>query len=72
MLCCAGEDKALLIEAAPEIYFDTPHYQGWALVLVRMPAISAGELRHRMMAAWRLQATGPMLRRFDEQQAGEK
>jgi len=33
VLRCTLEDKAMLIEAAPTIYFETDHYAGWPAVL---------------------------------------
>jgi len=56
-----AEDKALLIEPAPEIYFETEHYRGWPVVLTKIDAISDAELRH-----W-LEATGD---REDDKGAG--
>lgn len=53
---CTLEDKAMLMEAAPEIYFETDHYVGWPAVLVRLSAISDAELAHRLAQAWQLQA----------------
>jgi hypothetical protein len=53
---CALEEKELLMEAAPEIYFETDHYKGWAAVLVRLSAISDAELRQCVERAWRLVA----------------
>jgi len=55
-------DKHLLIEAAPDIYFTIPHYDGYALVLARMDAISDEELTHRLRLAWDILAT-PKMRR---------
>lgn len=46
VLPCALEDKALLIEAASEIYFETP--RGWPSVLAKIDANSEEELRHRV------------------------
>lgn len=37
---CPLEEKQLLIEAAPDIYFETDHYRGWPSVLVRIRLIS--------------------------------
>jgi hypothetical protein len=48
------DDKFLLIEAAPEVYFTVPHYDGHALVLARMDQISDVELSHRLRIAWEL------------------
>jgi hypothetical protein len=56
VLRCTLEDKAMLIEAAPDIYFETDHYVGWPAVLVRLAAISDAELAHRLEQAWHLQA----------------
>ena len=53
---CTLEDKAMLMEAAPDIYFETDHYVGWSAVLVRLAAISDAELAHRLEQAWHLQA----------------
>ena len=57
VLACPLEDKALLIEAAPDIYFETDHYRGWPLVLARIEAISEAELRHRLEIGWRMVRT---------------
>jgi hypothetical protein len=53
VLHCPQEDKALLIEAAPSIYFETPHYHGYPLVLARVDKITPKELAHRIELAWR-------------------
>ena len=50
------EQKELLMEAAPEIYFETPHYSGWPAVLVRLGVIDDTELGARLVEAWRLKA----------------
>lgn len=56
VLRCTLEDKAMLMEAAPDIYFETDHYVGWPAVLARLAAISDAELAHRLEQAWHLQA----------------
>jgi len=56
VLRCTLEDKAMLIEAAPAIYFETDHYAGWPAVLARLSAIDDAELAHRLAQAWQLQA----------------
>lgn len=50
------EQKEMLLELAPEIYFETEHYKGWPWVLVRMSAISDDELMQRLVDAWRFRA----------------
>ncbi len=50
---CGMEEKELLMEAAPAIYFETDHYKGWPAVLVRLSHISDPELRQCIVRAWR-------------------
>jgi hypothetical protein len=50
------EMKEILIESAPEIYFETDHYKGWPAALVRLSKISDAELQQCLQRAWRLQA----------------
>ena len=49
-------DRELLISAAPEKFFTEPHYAGFPAVLVRLPAVTARELRPLITEAWRCQA----------------
>jgi hypothetical protein len=42
--CESLEEKDFLIEGDPEKFFTTPHYDGYANVLVRLEAIDRGEL----------------------------
>jgi hypothetical protein len=52
---CTMEEKTFLMEAVPSIYFETDHYVGWPVVLVRAGASDA-ELAHCVERAWRVQA----------------
>jgi hypothetical protein len=60
---CLMERKEFLIEAAPEIYFDDPHYRGYAAVLVRLAPIEEAELTALLADACALQASKPKRRR---------
>jgi hypothetical protein len=51
---CTLDEKALLIEAEPTVYYETEHYTGWGAVLVRAAAVSDAELAHCVTRAWRL------------------
>ena len=62
---CAIERKELLLEAAPEIYFDDAHYRGYPAVLVRLAAVDEAELAALLKDAWRLQAPKALVRRSD-------
>lgn len=50
-----GEKQALL-ESDPDVYYTTPHYDGYPAVLVRLPAIGFDELRELVTESWRLKA----------------
>jgi hypothetical protein len=58
---CPIEMKEVLIEATPEIYFETDHYKGWPGVLVRLSKIDDTELQQCLRRAWRLQAPKKLL-----------
>jgi hypothetical protein len=46
----------LLIDGAPERYFQTPHYAGYPILLVRMDRIERAELHERIEDSWLLRA----------------
>lgn len=55
-LSCSLEQKEFLINAAPEIYYETPHYSGWPAVIVRLAAVRDDELKGRLVEAWPFKA----------------
>ncbi|MGH2935636.1 MAG: MmcQ/YjbR family DNA-binding protein [Gaiellaceae bacterium] len=55
VLRCDLEEKPFLLEARPDILFETPHYEGWAYVLLRLDA-SRDELREFLIDSWLLAA----------------
>lgn len=60
------EEKEMLLEAAPDIYFETDHYKGWPAMLVRVRAISDEELAHRLRKAWLEKAPKRLARQLEE------
>jgi hypothetical protein len=50
------EEKQLMLDARPDLYFETPHYKGYPGVLVHLDAIGRDELRERLEDAWLIQA----------------
>jgi hypothetical protein len=48
---CTHDRKAFLIEAAPDRYFSTPHYDGYPGVLVCLDAVDDAELVDRLREA---------------------
>jgi hypothetical protein len=56
VLHCPLEQKDLLMEMAPDIYFQTDHFKGWPGLLVRLDVIGDEELTLRLEDAWRFRA----------------
>ncbi len=56
VLHCPLEVKEMLMEMAPDIYFQTPHFEGWPALMVRLDQIGDEELALRIENAWRYKA----------------
>lgn len=50
------EEKQLILDSHPDVYFTSPHYDGWPGVQIRLEAIDREELRERLEEAWLIQA----------------
>lgn len=50
------DEKPLILDAHPDLYFVTPHYANYPAVLVHLDAIGVDELRERLEDAWLIQA----------------
>jgi hypothetical protein len=54
---CELPRKELLIEAAPDRFFDDDHYRGFPAVLVRLAVVDEAELAALLEGGWRLRAS---------------
>ena len=52
---CDLEEKPFLLEARPDILFETPHYHGWGYILLK-PEASLDDLREFLTDSWLLAA----------------
>ena len=68
---CPVDRKALLVEVAPDIYFDDDHYRGFPAVMVRLAAIDAGELSALLAAAAAASVSGPKWSRRGKPRAAQ-
>lgn len=64
--CADLGDKAALLAADPDVYWTTPHYDGYASVLVHLDRIDHDELGELLAEAWQARAPRPL-----RQQAGD-
>jgi hypothetical protein len=61
-------DRDALLKSDPDVFFITPHYQGYPAVLVRLEAVDEQMLAELIEDAWRIQAAKRVIAAFD---AGE-
>ena len=60
-----AEKQALLL-GEPEIFFTTPGYDGWPLVMLRLAEVDVERLSELMTDAWRMRAPVPLIGDLDE------
>ena len=66
VLHCADEsEKQALIAGDPRVFFTTPHYDGYAMVLARLAELSEEALLDALTESWRLRAPARLVAEFD-------
>lgn len=63
---CDLEEKPLLLEARPEVLFETPHYHGWGYMLIRLDA-PIEDVREFLTDSWLLAAPKTLARQLTEE-----
>jgi hypothetical protein len=58
-------DAEALQKGNPDVYFSTPHYDGWPMVLVRLEKVDPSELAELVEDAWRIQAPKRVIKAHD-------
>jgi hypothetical protein len=56
--------KAALIADRPDVYFTTPHFDGYPAILVRLDRISVAELTELIEEAWLARAPKRLVKEF--------
>lgn len=59
------EQRDMMLELDPETYFMTDHYKDWPGLLVRLSAITPGELKTMLERRWREIAPKKLLREVE-------
>ncbi|MGD2132832.1 MAG: MmcQ/YjbR family DNA-binding protein [Maricaulaceae bacterium] len=65
VVLCPLEDKEMLLEAEPELFYETDHYKGWPVHLVRLAKIAPVHLRARLDIAYRMKAPRTLLKEYE-------
>ncbi len=60
-----AEKQALLL-GEPGVFFTTPAYDGWPLVMLRLAEVDAGRLAELVTDAWRMRAPAAVADELDE------
>jgi hypothetical protein len=53
---CSLDDKAMLMEADPAVFYETDHYRGYPAVLLRLAQADDKTIAGRIEAAFRMQS----------------
>jgi hypothetical protein len=56
------EEREVMCEAEPEVYFFTDHYRDWPAVLVRLAAATDDHVRGYLDRSWRKRAPKKLLK----------
>jgi hypothetical protein len=59
-------DREALLKGQPDVFFSTPHYDGYPYVLVRLEAVDPIELAELIEDAWRLRAPKRVIKAYDD------
>lgn len=62
------EDKDALLQGEPEVFFTTPHYDGYPFVLVRLEAIGLDQLAELVEDGWRSVAPKKLVTEYEAAQ----
>ncbi|WP_439814735.1 MmcQ/YjbR family DNA-binding protein [Zavarzinia sp. CC-PAN008] len=58
-------ERDLYLAAEPDVFFTTPHYEGYPMVLVRLDVVEPQTLRAVLIAAWRAQAPRRLVKAWE-------
>jgi hypothetical protein len=58
-------DQQALVSGQPDVFFTTPHYDGWPYVLVNMDAVTREQLAELVEDAWRIRASKKLVAQLE-------
>jgi hypothetical protein len=64
-----AEKQALLL-GEPRLFFTTPGYDGWPLVMLRLAEVDVERLSELVLDAWRMRAPEALAAEYDRDRAG--
>ncbi len=58
-------DREALLRGDPDVYFTTPHYDGYPYVLIRLESVEMDQLAELIEDAWRIRAPKRLIKAYD-------
>ena len=55
-------EQRFLMETQPQVFYKTPHYEGWPTVLIRLPLAAPAQLRELLETTWQRVAPKTLVR----------
>ena len=62
VLAVEDMEQRFLMETQPDVFFKTPHYEGYDTILLRLSKIDERQLAELLQQAWERRATKTLLR----------
>lgn len=60
------DERTMLIETQPKLFYFTDHYRDWPMVLLRLPKAKPKAVEGFLLRRWRSLASKKALKAFDE------
>jgi hypothetical protein len=64
VLRCDPDERPLVLESEPSVFYVTPHYEAHAIVLARLDAVTREQLAERLEDSWLLRAPPALVARY--------
>lgn len=59
------DEKEAMLVSEPDKFLTTPHYDGYAIVLVNLTTVELDELQELLIESWRQRATKTAVKKWD-------
>jgi hypothetical protein len=59
------DERDMLMESAPQIFYITDHYKGWPMVLLRLSKAHPDQVKALLLRSWRATAPKSLVKQFD-------
>lgn len=65
-------EREAMLQGDPDVFFTTPHYDGYPYVLVKLEKVDPVELRELVEEAWRIKSAKRVVAAYDAEMAPQK